>query len=126
MPDEQELIEIVEPDPRQQRSSSDAASVCNDETTDHHNEEVDIQLHQQQTVNWWQSGDAPRLLAPCLALYGATCDAKAVVMGRIEVLEAVNVAPSSWKTIVDTRSDSLCFDAIHRQMYSHCGSGVCT
>ncbi len=45
-----------------------------------------------------------RLFAPCDTQYELDCDVKRIGMERIELLEAVNHASHSWKTVVDTRS----------------------
>jgi hypothetical protein len=59
----------------------------------------------RRLLNWWQLGDARRLVAPCDTLYNSNCDVKNVVMERIKLLEMVNCASQNWKTVVDTRID---------------------
>ena len=43
----------------------------------------------------------------CNVLYDKECDVKEIVMERIEMLDAVNRAPTNWKSVIDTRSISV-------------------
>jgi len=110
---------LEEPDPKRQKSASLEQAEEEEvngqgKTTTANNVEDEAEetfpLQQQSrnvaTVDWWQSGDARRLFAPCdkNLLYEANCDVKEVVMKRIELLETVNHASRNWKTVVDTRS----------------------
>ncbi|KAI2489341.1 hypothetical protein MHU86_25254 [Fragilaria crotonensis] len=110
---------LEEPDPKRQKSASLEQAEEEEvngqgKTTTANNVEDEAEetfpLQQQSrngaTVDWWQSGDARRLFAPCdNLLYEANCDVKEVVMNRIELLETVNHASRNWKTaVVDTRS----------------------
>jgi hypothetical protein len=49
---------------------------------------------------WWASGDARKLFAPCNMLYEKECDVKEIFMERIKILEAVNPAPTNWKSVI--------------------------
>ena len=55
-------------------------------------EETVLQPDPNILVNWWQSGDARHLFAPCDVLYDSNCYVKEIVMERIELLETVNCA----------------------------------
>ena len=52
---------------------------------------------------WWDSGDARKLFAPCKLLYETNCDVKAIILGRIEVLESVSRSAMNWKNVIDAR-----------------------
>jgi hypothetical protein len=82
-------------------------------------DEQEVVVRASYNGGWWASGDARQLFAPCNTVYDKECDVKEIVMERIEMLEAVNRSPSSWKTVIDTRSTSSTLDSgAKRHSYS--------
>ena len=47
---------------------------------------IEFVLSTDVTANWWDSGNARRLFAPCAILYGTDCDGKEIVTERIKIL----------------------------------------
>ena len=58
------------------------------------------QPHVPGFVDWWTSGDARLLFAPC-GKYNNNCNVKDIVMDRIELLESVNQNSSNWRLVVE-------------------------
>ncbi|KAI2492542.1 hypothetical protein MHU86_22024 [Fragilaria crotonensis] len=124
----------IEPEPKRQKgllpvamaSSLDTVTTDNASPAPLHTNTAESVLSTEVTANWWDSGDARRLFAPCTILYGTDCDVKEIVMERIEILESVNRAASNWKNVVDTRmggtfkshySEADVFSLRYRSMY---------
>ena len=124
------LLLCEEPVPKRQKGLLVAATAsATDETAEVQTptNSVESALSTEVTVgDWWKSGDARRLFAPCSILYGTDCDVKEIVMERIEILESVNRTASNWNNVVDTRmgctfksyySESDVFSLRYRSMY---------
>jgi len=58
------------------------------------------QPHVPGFVDWWTSGDARLLFAPC-GKYNNNCNVKDIVMDRIELLVLVNQNSSNWRLVVE-------------------------
>ncbi|KAI2506094.1 hypothetical protein MHU86_8325 [Fragilaria crotonensis] len=129
-----EINMSIEPEPKRQKgllpvamaSSLDTVTTDNASPAPLHTNTAESVLLTEVTANWWDSGDARRLFAPCTILYGTDCDVKEIVMERIEILESVNRAASNWKNVVDTRmggtfkshySEADVFSLRYRSMY---------
>jgi hypothetical protein len=130
-----EINTSIEPEPKRQKgllpvdTASSVGTVAIDSTASAAllvPNTIESVLSTDVTANWWDSGDARRLFAPCSILYGTNCDVKEIVMERIEILESVNCAASNWKNVVDTRmggpfqshySESNVFSLRYRSMY---------
>ena len=133
-----EINMSAEPEPKRQRSCLIDESIlastvtATDEQTHTTNNVAFASLSTgvPPTADWWGSGDARRLFAPCCILYGTDCDVKEIVMERIELLESVNGAANNWKSVVDMRmgdtaseslkshySESDVFSLRYRSMY---------
>jgi hypothetical protein len=133
-----EINMSAEPEPKRQRSCLIDESIlastvtATDEQTHTTNNVAFASLSTgvPLTADWWESGDARRLFAPCSVLYGTDCDVKEIVMERIELLESVNCAANNWKSVVDMRmgfsSERLKSHYSESDIYSHCDIGVCT
>jgi hypothetical protein len=93
-----EINTSIEPEPKQQKgllpvaTASSVGTVAIESTASAAllPSTIESVLSTDVKANWWDSGDARRLLAPCAILYGTDCDVKEIVMERIEKLESVN------------------------------------
>ncbi|KAI2495401.1 hypothetical protein MHU86_19115 [Fragilaria crotonensis] len=95
------------------------------------NEMETFPQQQNASGNWWQSGDARRLFAPCDVLYESDCDVERIVLERIELLEAVIHASHNWKNVINARNrDALRFNSylprqkVERARFAHGSSNV--
>ena len=126
----------LEPEPKRQKGSSVNVnpSTGNALGTDeeHASKEAPVTAagtmnHEVTSGDWWESGDARRLFAPCTILYASDCNVREIVMQRIEILESVNHSASKWSNVVDTTtgcsivnahySESDVFSLRYRSMY---------
>jgi hypothetical protein len=98
-----EINTSIEPEPKRQKgllpvdTASSVGTVAIDSTASAAllPNTIESVLSTDVTANWWDSGDARRLFAPCSILYGTDCYVKEIVMERIEILESVNRAASN-------------------------------
>jgi hypothetical protein len=117
-----EVDMCLEPESKRHKGAGALANAPNESAT------APATNHGVAGYDWWESGDARRLFAPCTIMYASDCNVKIeIVMERIELLESVNRAAGKWRNVVDSRMDctivnshyteSDVFSICYRSMY---------